>query len=361
MRSASSPPSRPISLRMRPNPSWVEIVARPGGSIRAGGAIRGAARRRGKPAANGTPARNSSSASSGMSIPAKRSHSSPGATPISPRKVSICSGVIRPAWLSLCPAKGKAVALGGVADQAGRPVVVDAVEGVQQHVDVVAREVGHQRVQGRIVAALHQDPRVVVAGEILHQPLAPPRAALEGERGIERVRAVVDPGPERRPAGLGEGGLLQPAVFQRQHPPADRAEQLVDAPEQPVRDHRIEALAVVVDHPPEVPHVVLPALQQGLEHVALVELGIAHQRDHPPGIAADQPLAGEIVPGERGGRRSAPRPADRAGREVDVVVVLCARGVGLGAAEAAEALEPLAALMAEQVLDGVEDGRRRGA
>ena len=266
----------------------------------------------------------------------------------------------QPRMVVLVPGEGEPVALGGVADQAGRPVVLDAVEGVEQHVDVVAGEVGHQRVQGRIVAALHQGPRVRLAGEVPRQPLAPPRAALEGERGIERVRAVVDPAPQRFPARLGEGGLLQPAVFQRQHPPPDRAEQLVDAPEQPVRDHRIEALAVVVDHPPEVPHVVLPALQQGLEHVALVELGIAHQRDHPPRIPADHPLAGEIVPGERrkhGLRRAEP---DRAGREVDVVVVLGARGVGLGAAEAAEALQPLAALAAEQILDGVEDGRGVG-
>ena len=258
----------------------------------------------------------------------------------------------------LVPGKRQAVALGGVADQAGRPVVPDAVEGIEQHAQIVAREVGHQRVQRRIVAPLDQGARRRLAREILRQPLAPARPALEGERGVERVRAGVDPVLQRRPAGLGEGGLQQAAVFQRQHPPADRAEQLVDAPEQPVRDHRIEALAVVVDDPPEIAHVVLPALQQGLEDIALVELGIAHERDHPPLPALEQPAAGEIVlrqRGEHGLRRAEP---DRAGREVDVVVVLAARGVGLGAAEAAEALQPVAALAPQQILDGVEHRRR---
>ena len=261
----------------------------------------------------------------------------------------------------LVPGEGEPVALGGVADQAGRPVVADAVERVEQHVDVVAGEVGHQRVQRRIVAPVEERARLRLAADVVRQPLAPARAALVGERGIERVRAVVDPAPQRLPAGLGEGGLLQTAVFERQHPPADRAEQLVDAPEQPVRDHRIEALAVIVDHPPEIAHVVLPALQQGFEHVALVELGIAHQRDHAPrGVRVDRPLAGEIVldqRGEHGLRRAEP---DRAGGEIDVVVVLGARRVGLRPAEAAEAFEPFPALASEEILDGVEDGRRVG-
>src|SRR3546814_4599017 len=48
----------------------------------------------------------------------------------------------------------------------------------------------------------------------------------------------------------------------------------------------------------------------------------------------------------------------RAGREVDVVDVLGARGVGLRATEAAEVLHLVAALVAEQVLDGVEHRAR---
>ena len=46
--------------------------------------------------------------------------------------------------------------------------------------------------------------------------------------------------------------------------------------------------------------------------------------------------------------------ADRAGGEIDVGLVLGARGVGLGAAEGAEILQLVEALVAEQVLDGME-------
>src|SRR3546814_10796751 len=51
--------------------------------------------------------------------------------------------------------------------------------------------------------------------------------------------------------------------------------------------------------------------------------------------------------GGEGGHRHA--EADRAGREVDVVDVLVARGGGLRATEAAEVLHLVAALVAEQV------------
>ena len=50
--------------------------------------------------------------------------------------------------------------------------------------------------------------------------------------------------------------------------------------------------------------------------------------------------------------------ADRAGGEIDVVDVLGARGIGLRALVAAEILELLPGLVAEQILDGVEDRAR---
>ena len=65
--------------------------------------------------------------------------------------------------------------------------------------------------------------------------------------------------------------------------PAHRAEQAVDPQEEPVLDHAVEALPVVVDDPPDIADVVLPAFEQGLEDVAFVELGVAGQGDHPAG------------------------------------------------------------------------------
>ena len=102
----------------------------------------------------------------------------------------------------------------------------------------------------------------------------------------------------------------------------------------------------------------LPALPEGLEDVALVELGIAHQGHHAGGrrLSRRQPLHAHVVLHQRGedGHRHA--EAHRAGGDVDPVAVLGARGIGLGAAERPEALELVAALAPEQILDGVEGG-----
>ena len=187
-----------------------------------------------------------------------------------------------------------------------------------------------------------------------------PAPPLIDQRRVERVGAVVDPLPQLLAVGLGEGRLEQLAVFQRDHAPADQLEHLADAAEQAVVDHAVEALAVVVDHPPQVPHVVLPALEQRLEDVALVELGVADQRHHAARRAflVAQLLQPHIVLHQRGEQRHGDAQPDRAGREIDVVDVLGARRIGLRAAQRAEALELVARLVAEQVLDGVE--HRRG-
>jgi hypothetical protein len=65
---------------------------------------------------------------------------------------------------------------------------------------------------------------------------------------------------------------------------------------------------------------------------------------------------GQVVLGQRREGCHGHAQADRARREVDVVHVLGARGIGLRPAQGPEALEVLQALAAEQVLDGVEDG-----
>jgi hypothetical protein len=90
-------------------------------------------------------------------------------------------------------------------------------------------------------------------------------------------------------AGLLECRLQLLSVFECLHPPAHVGKQLIETSEQPIAYHRVQALAVVVHHPPEVAHIVLPTFQQGLEHIALVQLGVAHQRHHAA-------LAGLVVP-----------------------------------------------------------------
>ena len=71
-------------------------------------------------------------------------------------------------------------------------------------------------------------------------------------------------------------------------------------------------------------------------------------RSEPPAVRA------HIVLHQRGEQRLRHAKPDRAGREIDVVGVLGARGIGLRALVAAKVLELLTRLFAEQILDGVK-------
>jgi hypothetical protein len=227
--------------------------------------------------------------------------------------------VHQPGVVVLVPGKGQAVALDRVGDKAGRPVVLDGVEGGEDRVQVVAGEVGHQPLQCRVVVAVEDRPDPGIAVEVAPEMLAPAFASLVNQRRIERVRAGVDPFTQMMPVGPGEGGLQEPPVSQRDNAPAHHFEHRVDAAEETIGDHRVEALAVVVDDPPEIADVVLPAFEQRLEDIALVELGVAGQCDHAAGriICRHQALETEVVLGERGEQGHADAEPDRPGREID--------------------------------------------
>ena len=258
----------------------------------------------------------------------------------------------------LVPGERQSVALDRVGDEAGRGVGLDAVEGLEDRLHVVPGQVGHQRVQAVVIVLVEQRGDPPGRAQVAQKPGPPAGAAAVDQGRIQRVGAVVDPVPQRLAAGPRER-LPEPlAVLQGHDVPAHRAEGAVDPLEEPVLDHAVEALAVVVDDPPDVADVVLPAFEEGLEDIPLVELGVADQRDHPAGrrVVGDQPLEPEVVLDQRGEQRDRDPQADRAGREVDVVTVLGPRRVRLRAAEGAESLELLAALPPQQVLDGVEDG-----
>ena len=98
---------------------------------------------------------------------------------------------------------------------------------------------------------------------------------------------------------LGVGQLVEPfrdtrvlvqhgrqpfTVAQLDDAPAAAFEDFVEALEHPIGAGRVEALAVVVDDPPAIADVVLVGLDQAFVDVALVELGIADQRDEPPAL-----------------------------------------------------------------------------
>ena len=263
----------------------------------------------------------------------------------------------------LVPLERQPVPLDGVGDEAGRDVVLGgAVERLAHGVEVVAGEVGHEPVQRFVVVLVEQLADAPGVAEVAHQPRPPRRAPLVGEGRVGRVRAVVDPLAQGAAPPPRERRLEAVAVLQGDDPPLHRLEDGVEAVEEPVGDDGVEALPVVVDDPPDVGDVVLPRLQQGLEDVPLVELGVAGYRDHPPRrpvVGREPPRPQELL-GEGQEARHRHSHPDRSGRDVHVVPVLRARRIGLGPPERAEPLELVAGLVAEQVLDGVEDGAAVG-
>ena len=84
----------------------------------------------------------------------------------------------------------QAEALDRVGDEADRPIVIDGVERRDDRRQIVAAEIVHQPRQ-LIVAALFDQPRHrALVADLVVEALAPGRAALEHQRGIELVRAA---------------------------------------------------------------------------------------------------------------------------------------------------------------------------
>ena len=254
-------------------------------------------------------------------------------------------------------------ALDRVGDETGRlvPQRLGGAEMLHQRFDVVAAEIGHQRAEFFVVA-LVDDGAGTRAAEIGQQHLAPRGAALEGQRGIEAVGAVVDPAAQILPALAREGGFQSAAELDGDAVPAHVAEQPLDAAEQPVRHHAVEALAVIVDHPPQIADIVLPAFQQGFVDVALVEFGVARDGDVASRrqVGAAEAVQADVIghQGGEGGHRHA--QTDRAGGEIDLGAVLDPAGIGLDAAEPAQPLQVFLRLASQQVVDRVEHRARVG-
>ena len=265
----------------------------------------------------------------------------------------------QPGVVVLVSGEREAVALDRVGDEARGPVVPHGPERVAHGGHVVAAEVRHQAAEGLVVVLVEQLPDAVRVAEFTHELPAPRRAALVREGRVARVGGRVDPVAERLAAGALERGFEETAVLEHLDAPVEVAERRLQTVREPVDHDRVEALPVVVDDPPHVAHVVLPRLDERLEDVPFVELGVAGQGDHPALVARRaETLQAHVVLDERreaGHRHAQP---DRPGREVDVVGVLGARGIRLRTPEAAETLELVLRLAAQEVLDGVEDGAR---
>src|SRR5262245_65367690 len=98
-------------------------------------------------------------------------------------------------------------------------------------------------------------------------------------------------------------------------------------------------MPIVIEHPPSMPDTVLPVLEQRLVDIALVELGVAQQRNHAPlGPALAPTLGVHVVLHQAGKAGDRYAQSDRTRGKIDIVLVFGARGIGLGPAEAAKVL-----------------------
>ena len=208
----------------------------------------------------------------------------------------------------LVAGEGEAEALDRPGDEQCRDVVLRTVERLDQSLHAMAAEVGEQRRQGVIVISA-QERRGVVT-ELAVEPLPPRRAALVMKRGQLGVGQRLEPALERGMVGEHAAELL--AIAQLDHAPAAAFEDFVETLEHAVGAGRVEALAVVVDDPPQVPDVVLGALDDRFVDVALVELGIADQRDEAAAVGFVHPaVRGQIILHQAGeGVIATPRPTE---------------------------------------------------
>ena len=103
---------------------------------------------------------------------------------------------------------------------------------------------------------------------------------MENKCGIERIWTGVDPFPKDHSSGFCEGLFQKSSVFKRQHPPSHHSEKLVDLAKEPVGDHCIETLAVVIDNPPSIAQFVLPAFVKCFVDITFIEFGVPNEGNH---------------------------------------------------------------------------------
>ena len=249
----------------------------------------------------------------------------------------------------------QAKALDGVNDKAMRHIAIYCVQRLQHRLHVMACEIGHQVLERIIAIIIDQRAHALSPTDIAQQPFPPRCTTFEGERAVELVGAIVNPFAQRVATGALESRLLQFAVFQNDNLPADRQEEIFDLLKQLVRNNAVKALAIIVDHPPQVSHIMLPAFKQGLVDITFIKFGIAHNGYHARRLFLFRYhfVKLDIVADHRCKHCEANAEPDRAGRDIDIVTVLSTGRIGLGAAEGAELFELFARLIAEEILNGV--------
>ena len=132
--------------------------------------------------------------SAGVDSPSNLSHSWPGRTCIASRSCLHLRRRHQAGVIVLVARERQPGALDGVADEAGRPVIGRGLaERLDHRRQIVPAEIAHQPRELLVGTLLDQPGNRALIAELVREALAPRGAALEHQRRIELVRAVVDP------------------------------------------------------------------------------------------------------------------------------------------------------------------------
>ncbi len=257
---------------------------------------------------------------------------------------STCSAADQRRVVEASPANGSMPALDGVGEDDGRAVALR-----------VGRRATPLQLGLVVPAEVGEQPGQVVVGDIGDDARRGHRGRSAGAPSISRARAS---GPGRRirtwyssldMSSMRSRSASPPGIAKRS---CSRRPYFASSTCQPAAANMpstrwmrmpghdpIQALAVEVDDHRHVPEVAQAVLEDRLPDVALVELGVADERDEAPlGLLRDRvvEVQAQVAIGERREHRGDGAQAHRARREVDRVGVLRPRRVGLQPAELAQ-------------------------
>ena len=268
----------------------------------------------------------------------KRPHSSSRDSPSSPRRASTCSPLSIAEWFSGWPAIGSPYPLIVYAKIAvGRSDVRVSARVSCTSTHVVAAEIADERSDGAVVGLEHPGERVAVANR--ERTLERLDDLLVGRREqllVLLVRHLVDPRSQKLTAGLGERGAQLAPVLQLDHAPARAVEAALERLGADHRHDAVERLAVEVDDPDRLLQPARRRVEDRLPDVALVELGVADQRDEAAAGPAELAVVVHVALHQRTEQRRGGAEPDRPGRVVDGDRILRPARVGLQAAEVAK-------------------------
>ena len=242
-----------------------------------------------------------------------------------------------------------------VGEDHGRPVVLHVAVRLDQLADVVAAEVAEGRAQLDVAQLIGERGEL---GAAPREALAQLRRLGAQQALVLLVRHLVDAAPQGVPARALEQTLEPSPVLDGDHLPAGRLEHPGQAAERDVRHHAVERLPVQVHHPEHLAEARDPRVSDRFPDRALVELGVAEQRDLATARGGLEAVVLEIAARHGPPDRRRRADADRARGVVDRVRVLRPARVALEPAERAQRLEVRLLEPAQQVVDRVQHGRR---